>query len=148
MKPQKAWVVSVHANFQERAIAVLSPYWGVPRVKAYVDGLFDVMSLTLEEQLATFRRKNPLTRNKSNVDGGSLITVLGESGQMIAAQRAVVRDVTEIGGKQWLRFQPDSFKRWRLDPKTQQPQVVEEVEPPELVYLAIDLRLSVLLPKV
>jgi hypothetical protein len=105
------------------------------------------MCLRLEEQAATFRRKNPFKPNTAIRDSDKLVTVLAGSGEMILAQRSVVREMVDNEGKQSIRFQPEPFKKWKLDTKTLQPYVVEEVRPPESTHQVVDLRLNTLLSK-
>jgi hypothetical protein len=136
----RAWVISLQTVKRSGVIRVVSPYKGTGYIKEQLDALYEAMYLTLEEQAATFRRKNPYhPPSQAEEISHCLVTAIGYSGELIAAQKSTILQVREHEGRFFIKYRPDAFKRWRIDPKTFKPYVAAEVTPPVRESEQLDL---------
>ena len=130
-----------------KVVAVLSPRKGSRFIKRYVENLYEVFCLDLEDQAATFKRKSPYVPPKVQNDFGRMIYVMNETGDMIAAQYSEVLGIREVAGRQWLRWEGMPYSKMKVDPKTYAPYVAYEVVPPVTEAEQLDLRLTTLIPR-
>jgi hypothetical protein len=125
-------------------IALLSPRLGEREIGAYLRHVYAITCLNLVEQAATFRRKQPMAL--PDVHQASDVHLYIVESETISAHRSTLLEIGEAGSGSWVRYQPDAYTNWKLDPNTGKAYATNRFVPGERTLAKLDLTFNRLLP--
>lgn len=117
----KAWVVSVKTDKDHKVLCLLRPGWSSRTVRKYLANLNYLFCLSLDDQAATFRRKNPFTPTPPQDDHGYELYFFTEGSHMISAQYSDVLGIEDQGGRQVVTWRTIPFVRRAAVPSVEVP---------------------------
>ena len=123
-----------------KVLALISARKSDSYIKKYVENIYYILTMNLEEQMKVSKYNSPSKPPKA-ISSSEYLVYCFKKPILIRGQRSDILDIEYENGVFWLEWRGLPYKRYAVNTETNLPEVIEEVVPPIMKAPQIEFRL-------